>query len=90
MIPVLLATFSLFTIAFNLVTIVYILRKKVAPYYFKVKLSLALNIIWCAAFGWFVVKSNNPKDLVFLLILLLFTAWYVLILLLNRLSKKSS
>ena len=86
MIAVLLSTFSLFTIAFNLVTVVYILRKKVAPYYFKVKLSLVLNVIWCAAFGWRIVKNQNTKDLIFLLILLLLMVWYALILL----NKKTS
>ena len=79
MIPVLLATFSLFTVVFNLITVVYILRKKVAPHFFKVKLSLALNAIWCASFGWLIMKSDSKYDRIWLVALVLLMVWYALI-----------
>lgn len=90
MIPVLLATFSLFTVAFNLITIVYILRKKVAPYYFKVKFSLVLNAIWCLSFGWLIMKSSSAYDRIWLVAFLLLMFWYAVILILNRPSKKTT
>jgi hypothetical protein len=90
MIPVILATFSLFTVIFNLITVVYILRKKVAPYYFKVKLSLVLNAIWCLSFGWLIVKSSGIYDRMWLVVFLLLMFWYALILILNWPPKKTT
>ena len=67
----------------------YILRKKVAPYYYKVKFSL-VNAIWCLLFGWIIINSSSTYDRIWLVVFLLLMFWYAVILILNWPSKKTT
>ena len=74
-------TFSLFTVIYNAVTVMTIIRNRSEPY-FKIKLSLVMNAVMCALVGWFwhSVGSVGTYDLIWMLIYLALMAWYAFLL----------
>ena len=81
MFVVLFFTFSLFTVIYNAVTVMTIIRNRTDPY-FKIKFSLVMNMVMCALVGWFwfSVGSAGTYDLIWMLIYLALTAWYAFLL----------
>jgi hypothetical protein len=72
---------SVFTVVYNVITVAAILRKRIAPTYFKVKLSFSLDALWCLVVGWFWLQSEmGTYDFVWLLIYLSLMIWYAFIL----------
>ena len=76
-----LALFSLSTVIFNVITVIAIVRRKIAPSYLKIKISLILNGIITAMMGflWLTVGRLNDYDFIWMLIFLLLMVWYALI-----------
>ncbi len=81
MLAILFLTLSLFTVIYNVATVVTILRNRVEPY-FKIKFSLVLNTIMCSAVGylWYCNGHLETYDFTWMLLYLLLMIWYAIIL----------
>ncbi len=74
-----LATF--FIITYNIITVIAIVRKRIAPSYFKVKFSFILNSIWCLGLGYVALDTKiDDYGFAWLLIYLCLMIWYAFIL----------
>ncbi len=78
---ILFGLFSLSTVIFNIITVIAIIRKKIAPSYFKIKLSLVLTAIDALIMGllWMNNGRMGDYDFAWMLIFLSLIIWYAYI-----------
>ena len=75
--------FCLFIVIYNIITIIEIFRRKIDPLYFKINLSLILNVIAVSIRGWLWLTEGvtiNKCDFVWILIFMCLVIWYTYIL----------
>jgi cellulose synthase/poly-beta-1,6-N-acetylglucosamine synthase-like glycosyltransferase len=76
-----LATVALFTLIYNIITVVAILRKRLFPPYFKLKFCMILNAVWCMSVVWLGARTEiGTYDRIWMVVYLLLIIWYAFIL----------
>ncbi len=78
LLAVIFLLFSLCTLIINVITVIAIIRKRIAPSYFKIKLSFVLNGIMTIFMGvmWSLNADIGNYDFMWLIIYLLLMVWY--------------
>ncbi len=76
-----LVLFSVFAIIFNVITVIAIIKERVAPSYIKVKISIAFNSVMVFVLGylWFLGYDLSSYDSTWLIIFICLIIFYVII-----------